>query len=135
MLRLNLLDQQRRHRADLVAGEDLMRREIAREWVMVDDVNRGFRLDALELGDALRVNQRDLLDLIELVVFVADEGQGGSIEPKKRIDVAVEAVGQHWRCVRVELVRRQQRRQRVEICIFVTQDNLHKTSSLQTGLL
>ena len=102
---------------------------------MIDDVGRRFRLDALQLREALGIDQRDLLNLLGAILVVSDEGQGGSVEGEESLDVAVKAIGQHRDRGGIELMGCQQRRQRVEIRIFVTQDDVHKTSSFQTGLL
>ncbi len=134
-MRLQLLDQQGRRRAEPLAAEGLVRREIAIQRVMIDDVGWRFRLDASYLRETLGIDQRDLFDLLGSILIMSDEGQGGSVEGEECLDVAVEAIGQHRDRGGIELMGCQQRRQRVEIRIFVTQDDVHKTSSFQTGLL
>jgi len=111
--------------ADLLADEAPAGGQVAHQRVMVDDQagGGGGRAHAAHVLHRLRVHQDHMFDAAPGQVFAALERQHVPVDRQKRVQVAVALVRQDGDRVRIEAGGRQEARQRVEVGVFVRQND------------
>ncbi|MCZ7541876.1 MAG: hypothetical protein M5U29_18575, partial [Anaerolineae bacterium] len=112
-LGVDLLDQQRRRRAHRVAGEMLLLAQLAGQRVVIDEMDRRGRAHPAHGREALRIDDRHVLDQpAALEVVRVEKRQRVAVEVEKVLYIPVDAAREDRRGGGVEFGRAQQQRQR-----------------------